>query len=209
MKIIYFMGPDGSGKTTLAKSLAENFSNRRIEVRLAWMRGTHTLASLLARLLRKFRNMQGEENPYYRVNIPSKMKPLWHLIEVISIIPIVVRGFLIPKYLGYAVIGERSPLDFLAWLIMTTNDANILGKIYARIILAFVLETGIPIYIKAEPSILVKRRSGELSRKSARKQAAIYNSIAYLTNAFIVDTSSTSIQNNLERIKSHVNNLSH
>jgi len=46
MPIICFFGPDGSGKTTLAKALARKFEDYRFNVRISWMRGTHTLASL-------------------------------------------------------------------------------------------------------------------------------------------------------------------
>ena len=51
MVIIYFFGPDGAGKSTLAKKLAWEIHKRGHKTKLSWMRGSHTIASLLAKIL--------------------------------------------------------------------------------------------------------------------------------------------------------------
>ncbi|MGB9622287.1 MAG: AAA family ATPase, partial [Candidatus Bathyarchaeia archaeon] len=49
MPLICLFGPDGSGKSTLARALTKRLSDENFRVKLSWMRGTHTLASLVAR----------------------------------------------------------------------------------------------------------------------------------------------------------------
>ena len=118
MLLICFFGPDGSGKTSIAQRLTAILC-RDSRTKRAWLRGTHTFASILARLLKKFRTFQGNDNPYYGLRIPPKLRHLWQLLELISIIPVWLWRFAIPKFLGYTVIGERGLLDFIVWVSIT------------------------------------------------------------------------------------------
>jgi len=74
MTIIYFFRADGSGKTTLARILAKRLKENGLRVRISWMRGSHTLASLVARLLSRFNVFMGCDNPYYKMNIPRSLQ---------------------------------------------------------------------------------------------------------------------------------------
>jgi thymidylate kinase len=56
-------GPDGSGKTTLARALVGELRRRGLKLVIAWIRGTHTLASIIARILAKFSEFRGQDNP--------------------------------------------------------------------------------------------------------------------------------------------------
>jgi len=90
MTLIYFFGPDGSGKTTVAKALARELESHSFNVKISWMRGTHTLASLLARFLSKFTIFRGPDNPYYGISVPCGMRRLWQLLEFISVLPVLL-----------------------------------------------------------------------------------------------------------------------
>jgi thymidylate kinase len=132
MSLISFFGPDGSGKTTLAKALARKLENHNLKVKISWMRGTHTVASIIARIIARFPAFRGQDNPYYRISIPSDIKRLWQLVEFISVLPILLAKFILPSILGYTVIAERYVPDFLVWVSLTTRDEDYLKRFLSR-----------------------------------------------------------------------------
>jgi thymidylate kinase len=142
-------GPDGSGKTTLARALVGELRRRGLKPVIAWMRGTHTLASIFARLIAKFSAFRGQDNPYYGVSIPSGMKRLWQLLEFTSMLPVLLVKFILPSILGYTVIAERYIPDFLAWVSTTTRDENYLERLEARFMLALSAKANVRIYVTA------------------------------------------------------------
>jgi len=88
-------------------NLAEKLKGRSLKVRLSWMRGTYTLASLLARFLSKFAPFRGSDNPYHGISIPSSARRIWQLLEFISTLPILLTRFVLSSLLGYVVVAER------------------------------------------------------------------------------------------------------
>ena len=142
-----FFGPDGSSKTTLAKALVRELEDRGFNVRILWMRGTHTLASLLARLLSKFSSFRGFDNPYYGISIPKNVKRIWQLIEFVSVLPVLLIRFILPRLLGYIVIAERYLPDFLVWVMLTTRDIGYLRSLEAKFILALSMKEYVKVYV--------------------------------------------------------------
>ena len=124
--LICFFGPDGSGKSTITKGLAKRLDCEGIRAKLSWMRGTHTLASLLARFLSRFAPFRGSDNPYYGISIPNSARRIWQLLEFISALPILLVRFVLPSLLGYVVIAERYLPGFLVWVSLTTRDEDYL-----------------------------------------------------------------------------------
>jgi thymidylate kinase len=193
MSIIYFFGPDGSGKTTIAINLAEKLRSRSLRVKLSWMRGTHTLASMLARFLSKFVTFRGSDNPYYGVSIPNRMKRLWQLIELISMLPVLLVRFMLPSLLGYTVIAERYIPDFLVWVVITTDDPSYLSSISARFLLALALRAKAKIYVKADLQKLIERRM-DMGPSFIMKQLVLYEKLAEGINSLTLDTTNRSVE---------------
>ncbi|MEM3714446.1 MAG: thymidylate kinase, partial [Nitrososphaeria archaeon] len=87
MSLVYLFGPDGSGKTTLAKSFKSYLFSRGVYAHISWFRGSHLLASILARFLSRFAAFKGCSNPYYGVTIPNRLRSIWIMIEFSSLLP--------------------------------------------------------------------------------------------------------------------------
>jgi thymidylate kinase len=200
MALICLFGPDGSGKTTMATALARKLENHNLKVKISWMRGTHTLASVLARLFSRFAAFKGSDNPYYGISIPSGMKRLWQLLEFTSVLPVLLVKFILPSILGYTVIAERYIPDFLAWISTTTRDENYLERLEARFMLALSAKANVRIYVTASEAELIKRRSGEVGEKFLSRQLKLYNRLAKIVKAYKIDTTDRSIKETLNEL---------
>jgi len=200
MPIICFFGPDGSGKTTIARSPAEKLRSMGLKIKLSWMRGTHTLASMLARLLSKFTTFKGPDNPYYGIFIPSRLKRLWQLIEFMSVLPILLYRFMLPSLFGYTVIAERYLPDFLAWVSLTTRDSDYFRRVEARFLLALSMKADVRVYVTASEAELAKRRGGEVNHKFLSKQLKLYDDLVKLVGAYKIDTSGRSVKEALNEL---------
>jgi thymidylate kinase len=200
MPLICFFGPDGSGKTTLAMALTKELKRKNFKPTIAWMRGTHTLASLFAGFLSKFTIFKGPDNPYYGISIPSCMRRLWQLLEFISVLPILVFRFMLPSFLGYTVIAERYVPDFIVWVSVTTRDEDYLERFEARFMLALSVRADVRVYVTASVAELVKRRCGEVDLKFLTEQIRLYNALAKLIGSYRVDTTGRDVDSSLREV---------
>jgi len=197
MPIICFFGPDGSGKSTLANALTKRLKNKKFRAKLSWMRGTHTLASLIAKLLSKFTTFKGSENPYYKTTIPRNLKRLWQLVEFASTLPIVLLKFILPSTLGSWVVAERYVPDFIAWVSITTNDQDYPRSFEAKFLLALSSKAHAKIHVTATLKGLSKRRK-ETNPNFVSKQLKLYDRIASAIQAHRLNTTNKSINETLE-----------
>jgi DNA polymerase III delta prime subunit len=200
MPIICFFGPDGSGKTTIARALAKEFKSRGFKASISWMRGTHTLASLLARFFSKFTTFRSSDNPYYGISIPSCMKRLWQLMEFISALPVLLFRFMLPSFLGYIIIAERHVPDFIVWVSVTTRDENYLKRFEAKFMLALSVRADVRVYVTASEAELVKRRCREVDLKFLAEQIRLYDVLARFIGSYRVDTTGRDVDSSLREV---------
>lgn len=199
--VMCFCGPDGSGKTTLARALAVYLRSRRRRLRISWLRGTHTLSSLVARFVGRFELFRGMCNPYYGICIPRELRCLWLWLELVSILPIVLIRMAVPRILGYIVVAERSLVDFLVWLILTLRWGGAVRSLVARIVLA--LSTSLcsyVIYVRAEERVLLLRRRGSAEEFLIPVELRIYDALARALDLPCVDTTSRSVYESVAEV---------
>ena len=197
MAILYFFGPDGSGKSTLTQSLAKVMEKRGYKVKLSWMRGSHTITSLIAKILSRFDLFKGSENPYYAIKIPKKFRTFWQIIEFVGALPVIFAGFLIPSFLGYCVMADRYVLDLAVWIYLTTEDYNFFKKFEAKLLLALTQKTKAKFYITADIKELSARKPNFWFPK---EQLIVYGKLAKSINAQIIDTTDKSVDESLQEV---------
>jgi len=174
-------GPDGSGKTTAAKILAAYLRLRGVKVRISWMRGTHTAASLLARAMRRL-GLKGASNPYYGIDVPPALYRLWWALEFLSALPIWMTRYALPRN----VIGDRCLVDLVVWVAATT-DTRFLRTIWARAALALARRHAL-VYLRISPEAAERRRGGP-KPPNPPLMHALYEALSRALGAVAIDTS--------------------
>jgi len=183
-KVCCLFGLDGSGKTTMTRLLA-SYVSRQGAVCTHWFRGSHFLASVLAKFLSRFGGFRGSCNPYYGVCISGRLRRLWVHLEFWSLLPhVFVRGLLgrVCRFL----ICDRGFLDFVVWVVVTLNYPGFLRGVYGRFLLRLA-ERERPVYLYADLDTLAKR--ADVSRGFVARELAVYNVLARYVSRCWVDTS--------------------
>ncbi|MEM2288826.1 MAG: hypothetical protein QW503_07045 [Sulfolobales archaeon] len=183
---ICLFGPDGSGKSTLARLLRGYLYSQGVYAHVSWFRGSHLFASVLARFLSHFTSFKGYRNPYYGIIVPSKLRPLWVLVEFSSLLP----HYLLRRFLSllHPVIGDRGLLDFVVWIIVTLDYPRFLSSFTGRFLARLAVKEK-NVYVKADPATLL-RRVVDIPPSFLAKEVACYSVLAKYYASHTIDTTS-------------------
>jgi GTPase SAR1 family protein len=198
MGIIYFFGPDRTGKSTLVNALTKELCNRECNVKRSWMRGSHTFVFLVASFLSKFDCFKGLENPYYNINIPKNLKRFWQFLEFLSALPIILGKFLVPSLLKYCILADRYTIDLAVWLCLTTHDYSFLKTFESKILIALAQKTSAKFYVTANFEELGLRSKEELW--FPKEQLYLYGKLAGAVDAYIIDTTKKPVEKCLQEV---------
>jgi hypothetical protein len=182
---IVVSGADGS----VVRLLASYFSSQG-SICTHWFRGSHLLASLLYRLLSRFRSFRGYCNPYYGVCVPVKLRPLWVHVEFWSLIPHVIVRFILRRFCR-VLVCDRGFMDFIVWVVVTLGHPSFLSSIYGRFLVRLAALEG-PVYLYADVGTLAGR--ADVPRSFIARELMAYNMLARCTSRCSIDTGGRSPQ---------------
>ncbi len=198
---ICICGPDGAGKTTVLK-LVRYLLERKFKLRTMymWMRGTHTIASLLARILAKFSSFRGIDIPHYNVRIPERMKSLWAFLESLSAILYLVPRLILAQVARVDILlADRCLIDTFVWICTTLRSVKLARSPQLRLLL--LVNENIfnkTLYLTANISTLIRRKR-EYSLRFVLYQVAIYNVLSRYLGYTKIDTTSDNVVRTAQR----------
>ncbi|MEM0233183.1 MAG: hypothetical protein QXL22_04090 [Candidatus Nezhaarchaeales archaeon] len=113
-------------------------------------------------------------------------------------LPVFLLKFLIPSMLGYIVIGDKGPLDFLVWVSVTTRDSRFVQGFIGRFTLALASKSYLNIYVRAELEVLKARKPNVTH--SLFPRFAIYDFLAKKVKVPIIDTTKKTVEESVKEI---------
>jgi thymidylate kinase len=198
MPIIYFFGPDGSGKTSLARKTALALSMRGYRVKVSWMRGTHTISFIFSRILRVHAAFKGCSPRM--ISIPNSLKPVWRFLEFVSVVPLLLIRFVVPSLLGFWVVGERYIPDYIVWVSIVTSDNDYVNSLESKVLLSLARKAAVNVYVTADINELNVRSSEGFGFLTS--QLRLYGVLAKALNTYTVNTTHKSIESSFQEVNS-------
>jgi thymidylate kinase len=200
MPFIVVTGIDGTGKTTVARSIANHLNATGHRSKVVWIKSLHTLASLIAATLR----ISGRKDRFVNANgqlvdrfAPGKYRFLrkgWGLIEFVSILPLVVLKVYLPILAGYTIVADRYLIDTIVMISTNLGNPAFLNSFLGRVLLRLTPKGTRVIYLDADEGTILKRRPDiEYTLGEIQTQLILYRRLAAITGAQIIDTSGSDL----------------
>jgi len=194
-RMIYFFGPDGSGKTTHADLVAASLRRRGYKVWRTSIKQHHTIAYLLLKLISMGSyNLQTFSYYGFREDITYKIRKPWKIVEFLGLIPALLYRVYIPMLMGYILVCDRYVLDTLVTLSFFLKDPKIISGSLARILLKLIPKNSLLVYFDAETKTIKARKQDEpLSIELITYYRYMYAFLSRLYNLDVVKIETTHV----------------
>jgi len=188
--LIVFFGPDGAGKTTIARLLIHYLKKRGYHVVYIKMRAHHLFMYLLIHILQLLNVIPETHSPrilHYSLRRVFGKSRLYPWLEVINVVLWYILHTIIYRLRGYIIVADRFSPDTFVSISLVNSKIN---KTIKRILLS--LCTGcVAVYIFSHPQILLYRKQDEnLSLNYLKYELILYNNIfrelAKVTKSIII-----------------------
>lgn len=205
-KLIYFFGPDGTGKTTHADLIAARLRLMGFRVWRTGIKHHHTIAYLILELMKRGGYDIQMINYYgFHEKLVDKIKTVWKFIEIISFFMAWIYRVCLPALLGYIVVCDRYVLDTLVTLSYFLKDPKFIISNFARLLVKLIPKNSILFYLEADTQIIMFRKLGEpltFELVEYYKQMYALSMKIYGIRAKNINTSTETIQSVQEKIAS-------
>ena len=162
-RMIYFFGPDGTGKTTHAELVSLYLKRKGYRTWRTSIKQHHTFSYLLLRLINAGKNPSVQAVSYYGFNdeLKQRIKTPWKILELVSLLPAIFYRVHLPLLLGYVVICDRYVLDTLVTLSYFLGDRKLILSIFARLLATLIPKNTLLFYMTADTEVILRRKRDE------------------------------------------------
>lgn len=213
-RVIVFFGSDGAGKSTQTQLLIGYLKSHGRRTQIAWLRGRHSLAFVIAKFFTKMgyhRIVKVPSGVTYRVFDPGllpRLQRFWGVIEFLSVLPWIILRVYLPRALGYTVVAERYVVDTVAYLSYWLGQ-DFLRSFLAKVLLNFIPQGSVLIHLDAETQDLLERlkriRYDTATKDYIVFQKRIYRILSKTIMATTINTSRYSTDETFQRILNVIN----
>jgi thymidylate kinase len=197
-KLVYFFGPDGTGKTTQAELVSSYLRRKGTRVLRATVKQHHTLSYLLLRLLRT------NDDEYLRMSYfgfddatSERVRRPWKVLELFSLMPAIVYRVLLPSLFGYTVVCDRYVIDTLVVLSYFLKDRRFVSGNTAKLLIKLIPKNALLIHLDTDTKTILARKHDEpLTRELVDYYRTAYNDTVRLFSlpVLTIDTTYASVE---------------
>lgn len=186
--IVFLSGIDGSGKTTLARSLVRAIENKGIEVDFVWYRWTAFFSYPLLGLCRALgytkKNGYIVTREYYRNGAVAK---LWATFYPLDYVLCSLAKIWTIRKMNSVIVFDRYIPDMITDVILQTR-INILRRFMGRIVLSPLRKKGfLGIILDVDGKIAISRKNDIPSRSYVESRRPIYRTLAEMMGWRVLD----------------------
>lgn len=215
-KLIVFLGPVGVGKSTIIRGLTQTLRARGFKVSTVLIKSFHGPSYILWVFIAKMLGIKSGYAPWFviprsgRTNLAKVLGAISRYLDIFLLIPLKLMKIKLLKSIGYYVISEEylySTLLDYAYPISDLKRGSKFVDIPIRVLNALISK-----YVPDSTIVLIASMP-ELRRRWAlrgygdpqlRYVAMQYMFLSRLSHALIIDTTSMSIKETLDKILSEV-----
>jgi len=189
--IICFAGPDGSGKTTLAKRLKDDLEQGGCQVKYVWFRFPRFLTLTILFLARHLNLTEYVNEGKFRVAIHNfslqPFRTLYPWVVLVDTLAYYVAKIWIPMKLGYTVICDRCVFDILIDVTIDTKNLHLYRTFGHPLFNLFSRKT-VTFLVDAPDDVLNSRRPEVNLDPGTHSRRSFYRSFAKSFDSRIVST---------------------
>jgi len=198
---VSIFGPDGSGKSTQARILANYLLSQGFKVRIVWIKSYHTFAYVLSEIIERLSSRSvtlNAQRSVIRINPVSNgsiSRLVWAWIEFVSVLPVVIFHVYLPLSMSWIVIAERYLVDSIASIAYTLNDLNFDSSLISKALLCFFPKNSILVHLDSNYTEIKKRRGVMTDPQDFLQfQRKMYYKLSKRLNAVKIDTTRQDIE---------------
>jgi len=189
MESIYFMGPDGSGKTSFLKDVESVYLSLGKLTQYIWLRSPKILSKPLMAYCRligltKYTIIDGVKygkHEFYRSKFVSWLFPILQLIDF------KFKWFLTPKKIDSILLFDRFSLDTLADLMVDTHRFNLHQKWFGKAFIKLIPKNTNMILLDVHEENIRLRKKDTLYDEHLQNKIKVYNILSKDLNIKVID----------------------